>query len=1019
MKKRSTKFLVAIYTPFMALVAILIAGLIAASAIFSDTISLWLYGVGDTQLSDETLLNGSQLTEDIVEEGTVLLKNENGALPLSDAEIKKVNVFGWAAYDWMTSAFGSGFSNTSLEKIKLFPALKEAGIKYNETLYKLYENFYSSPVEQWGLSLDEYRGDVEVPDAYNPATPKKFFLHEPGAGYYTDAVKSEARAFSSVALVVIGRTGGEAADLRMNQTKQEQVNGSDKTLVDDSRRYLQLSTEEEQMIAVAKECCEKVIVLLNTSNTMEVGFLNDEGIDAALLVGLTGMTGVRSVIDLLRGKDKDGNPVTPSGRTADIYAYDISTAPSSVNAGYGGSTKYINLDSTNNYTRNYYDAYIDYYEGIYVGYRWYETAAKEGYLDYNSTVQYPFGYGRSYTTFAWSVDKILVNGEAAAQPIALHANDVISVTVRVKNTGDFAAKDVVQLYYTAPYTSGEVEKAYVVLGDFKKTKLIAPQGEDTVELTLSAQSMASYDCYDKNQNGHTGYELDAGDYSLKLMKNSHEFADMGEGESAEIACNLAADVLYNTDETTGEIVENRFTGNDTVDGYPIDGSRETTPVTYLSRADFAGTFPKKIIRERSAEGYKVATTEVPSKEQLARTGYGDVKMPETGASAELDLDDMLDTEGYDDEKWDDLLKQIQKNEMFQLIRDGFFKTVAIESVKKPQFADLDGPLGLNTRVTSSNSCSFIPYPSATMLAQTFNPELAHALGASVGQEAQDANVGIRGWYGPAANIHRNPYGGRNGEYYSEDGLLSGRMAAETIRGAKEKGLYCYLKHFVANDTETLREGLYTFLTEQSLREIYLKPFEIAVKEGGANALMTSMNRLGAVWSGGSRGLCTDILRNEWGFRGTLVTDWLDTGHSDYMPVYRGIWAGNDIWLNNVTVPGQDLFDNGEMADDPVFVTLAQKVSHDVLYTLVDTEQAAGGTRSLTSGGFVYNTSWIWWGIFPVCLVLFAGECVMAFFLARGIKRNKRAKAVEPTPEPDDTDGSEGVSADPAPSDSEE
>ncbi len=1006
----SKKKLLGFNIPVMSIIAILMVAVVIASVIFSDTISLFLYGIGDQVADAEALSGGTALCEDIVEEGIVLLKNQkdgrgNAALPLSDEEISHINVFGWAAYDWMTSAFGSGFSNTSLEKIKFFPALTEAGIEYNTTLYDMYKTFYSHPASGWGMTLDEYRGDVDV------GTTTKFILHEPGAGYYTNNVINEATAFSDVAIVVIGRMGGEAADLRMEQTKQEQKNNSSVTTVDATRHYLQLSTEEEEMIAAAKQACSKVIVILNTSNTMETGFIDDEGIDGALLVGLTGLTGVRSVVDVLRGykdievTDDSGATstqrvsVSPSGRTADTYAYDISTAPSSVNSGYGGALKYTGLSSSNSYSKGYFDAYVDYYEGIYVGYRYYETAAQEGYIDYDATVQYPFGYGLSYTDFEWSISRVLINGEeqgsySGAQ--TLGANDHLEIYVNVRNIGEVAGKDVVELYYTAPYVKGGVEKAHVVLGDFVKTPVIEPGEYRTVKLELSVQSMASYDCYDMNNNGHTGYELDGGEYVLRLMKNSHEAAAMASDSKtgSEITYTIDA-VNYDTDEVTGNKIENRFTGDDAIDEADLDGSHETIPVTYLSRADFAGTFPKeKIVRARSDEAYEVASRTEPTAEQLSCTGLSGIAMPETDGAKALLISDMVGTEDYDNPDWDILVSQITTKELFELIRNGYFKTAALDSVGKPEYTDLDGPLGLNTRVTSNASCEFVAYPSETMVAQTWNVDLAYAVGLSVGTEAQTVDA-LKGWYGPAANIHRNPFCGRNGEYYSEDPIRSGKMAANTVRGAKDMGLYGYLNHFAVNDSESLREGLCTFLTEQTLREIYLKPFEIAVKDGGDNALMTSMNRLGRVWSGACRGLNTDILRGEWGFNGTLVTDWVDTGNP-YMPVYRGIWAGNDIWLNNANAT--KMFSDADYSGTPGFVALSQNVAHDVLWTLIDTENARlaydpDAAPSTLDTGFEYNHTWYWYvAIFEV--VCAAILVLMAIFLARNLKKISDTPAPE-------------------------
>lgn len=991
MKKRmSVKKALALFVPFIAiLLALAIAVPVLACVTFRDSISRFLGGIGANELSDETLSEGSELVEDIAEEGIVLLKNEGDALPLSEQELSRVNVFGWAAYDWMTSTYGSGYSNTTLTKVKLFDALDAAGIEYNTTLYNMYKNFYSDTTSGWGMSdLREYRGDVAV------GGTKKFILHEPGADYYTDEIIAEASEFSDVALVVIGRTGAEAADLRLYQEKQIQQNGSSTTVRDNDRTYLQLSTEEEEMIAAAKEACEKVIVLLNTSNTMELGFIDDEGIDACLLVGLTGLTGVNSVVDILRGADEEGNLVSPSGRTVDTYAYSIASAPSSVNSGYGGATKYNGFTG---YNKAYYDAFIDYYEGIYVGYRYYETAAEENYIDYDETVQYPFGYGLSYTTFEWEVTGVETDGSAAGDGDTLPEDGTVTVTVKVHNTGDYPAKEVVQLYYAAPYYKNEIEKSSVVLGDFAKTNVIQPGGDDTVTLELAVRDMASYDAYSKNDNGFAGYELDGGEYTLSLRKNSHELADMhaDSDRGAELKFVIPENgYTYPTDEVTGNTVENRFTGENAIDGYQLDGSQESAEITYLSRADFAATFPKaKVTRDRSAQAYEIAQAQQPTAEQLAATGYGAVEEPWTSVNADITLEEMLEVDDYDSIDWQDFVSQISKPELLELIRNGYFKTAEIQSIGKEEYVDLDGPAGLNTRVTSNTGCSFIAYPCETLIAQTWNLDLAYAVGKSVGTEASEAEAGIMGWYAPGANIHRNPYGGRNAEYYSEDGLLSGRFAAATIKGAKEEGLYCYMKHFVANDSESLREGLYTFMTEQTLREIYLQPYEIAVKEGGSNAIMTAMNRLGATWCGASYALCTQILREEWGFNGTLVTDWVDTG-TTYMPVYKGIWAGNDIWLNNNDGNISPMFSD-DLANDDVFVTLAQNVAHDVLWTLVDTLQTANAELA---AGTTYDMSWVWYTVFPAELVFAAGIAVLAFFMARNIRRGlRREEPVEEGP----------------------
>ncbi len=1030
-KRMSTKKALAVFLPSITVVVAIMLVLVIAASMFWEDVSLFLYG--REQTADAAVLaNGEALCEDIVEEGTVLLKNEedeNGepALPLKASELEKVNVFGWAAYDWMTMAFGSGYANTDLQKIKFFPALEEAGIGYNEDLYNLYKDFYTAHSKTYGdQDYLEYRGGV------NFGSEEIFVLREPSKQEYMSLADS-IRNYSDVGLVVIGRTGSESKDLELKQVKQISAGSNEKT-TDTERHYLELSTEEEDMIAVATELCEKVIVILNTANTMETGFLDDDGIDGALLVGITGISGTRGLVNVLRGfkdepipeLDSSGNPVydedgfavyqknadgsvktervkvSPSGRTADTYAYDIlGTTPSAIaqgdkgNGEAGAGTIYANCTGEST-TR--YRAYVDYSEDIYIGYKWFETANEEGFFDdiggYYGAVQWPFGYGLSYTQFDWTIEDVKVGGTSKREG-TLSKDDVISVSVKVTNTADpadadsFPGADVVELYYTAPYSKGGIEKASVVLGAFAKTKVLAPAESQVVVLELPVRNMASYDCYDRNQNGHTGYELDAGDYQIKLMLNSHDLA----GTDCVLTYTLPQ-IDYDTDPVTGNSVENRFTnpdgkGNDeTIDEADLDGSHEETPVQYLSRADFKGTYPeRRTTRNRTAEAERVSKTVAPSEKQLEYAGY--LNAERSAQPNGLLFKDVLGTKSYDDEIWGRLIANITDTELVELVKDGYFKTAAIESIKKVQYVDLDGPLGFNTRVTGGNgtSCMFMAYPSGTMLAQTWSEDLAYRFGVSVGKERKSVD-GLRGWYAPGANLHRNPFGGRNGEYYSEDSVLSGYICAGTVRGAKDMGVYSYVKHFAVNDSEYNREGLFTFLTEQNLRETYLRPFEIMIKEGGGNALMTAMNRLGRVWTGGNRALVTEIARDEWGFRGTIVTDWMESNET-YMPPYRGIWAGNDIWLTNgLTAPAFDTLNGNKTA-----YKIAEHVAHDVLWTLVDTFNAEAAYDPSAAfdpdAGASYNMSWIWYVVL-VEVVLAAGVAVMGFFLGRTIVRNRKA-----------------------------
>lgn len=972
-KKLSNKVYLALNVPFMfVLVGVMIALIVVASA-WSEVISIFMHGYGFNvnERSEEIIEEGRALGEEIVDEGIVLLKNDKNSesgkatLPLTADEIKKVNVFGWASIDWIAGGYGSGFSNTSLTKMKFYEALDEAKIEYNTELRDMYTDFFAQSATDYGKTWDEKRGDISIPGT------KKFRLHEPGASYYTSEVINNAKEFSDVAIVVLGRVGGEGKDLRAYQTKQPQVSGSDEEIKVTDRHYLEISTEEEEMLRAANEACDKVIVLLNTCNTMELGFLDDPqfGVDACMLVGTTGLTGVRSVISALKGE------VNPSGRTVDTYAYDFTKSPSFITSTDEGVLSYTNGGGGD---WNPYSWYVDYTDDIYIGYKYYETAYAEKEKDlagsgeewYEENVQFPFGYGLSYSDFEWTVKSVTPSAGGV-----LPKDGKIEIQVEVKNNGNIAGKDVVELYYSAPYVENGIEKSHVVLGAFAKTKMIQPQGTDTVTLELYVQDMASYDAYGKNAGTHTGYELDAGEYSVMLMTDAHTLAACA---GAETVYTINETYEYDNDRTNpdGEI-KNRFTGDDVYDGnVPIDGSEETVKPVYLSRSDFDATFPSERKAARAATSVELAI----SKDNGGSEESGVKKYPQ-GKGGDLTVQDMLGVD-YDDEKWDDLLNQVTYAEMTELITTAAFKTAEVKSVKKPSVVDLDGPTGLNTREAGDKNSSFVAYPNETLIAQTWNVDLAYKMGKLVGDEGR--NAGVWGWYAPSANMHRSPFGGRNYEYYSEDPLISGMFAGYTIKGAKDMGMYSYLKHFAVNENETHREGLFVWLTEQNLRENYLKAFEIALKVGDGNAVMTSMNRIGATWAGGSKALLTDILRQEWGFEGSVVTDWV----GDYMPVNLGLKAGNDIWLHRTGLNHAD-------KSSDTYYYYARQATKNVLFTYVDTEQArldAGGEPvDITVNAVSLSYGWVWI-IVAVEVVFAAGLGVWIFFVVKRVRKVNKEKA---------------------------
>jgi len=873
---------------------VLVAGVVIAANIvaghFSEIITVYLNGFG-ADFSQFDSSAGNNICQEIESEAVVLLKNENNALPLKEKNANgklPVAVFGWGATNggFITSGSGSGGSAergagklvTFLNALEGQPATIQDG---KETLPEVIGKFeYYHPLIDMYVSYKEGR---DRGDYWNAAYPF-FNLIEPSVDKVQPLVAG-AKEFSNTAIVVIARAGGEGQDIPRRQIKYGQE-------ADYSRTYLDISKEEEDMLNLVKDNFEKVIVVVNTCNAMNLGFLDDPKIDAAISISGCGQSGAIAIADILAG---DYNP---SGRLVDTYAYDFSTAATYANGpdcrevnGETGSPRQYNGTS---------QLYVDYAEGIYTGYRWYETADEEGFWssayatqrwgvhNYDEVVQYPFGYGLSYTTFKQEI----VNVVPANNGI-INADSDILVTVKVTNTGTVEGKDTVQLYYNPPYTKNGVEKSAANLVSFAKTGDILPGTHENVTLTFKASEMKSYDTYNRSGvvGADGGYVLEAGTYKVSLRSDSHNIIEEKQ-------------YIVETSEAIEEdVVHNRFTGENVTKGdVSIDGSDTNEGITYLTRGDFKGTFPApRAPRDKSpnmpSDGWlphEKDTTVAPTQGKA-----GDLKIYLNGNNLNEELVLKLG-KNYDDPLWDDLLDQVPASELYGVIQGGGFRTKAVPSVNKPEHLDLDGPSGLNQEINAGATASptfWTSFPIETAIAQTWNQDISYRFGLTMGYEA--FATGVAGWYGPAANIHRSPFDGRNFEYYSEDPLLSGKMCAQTVQGATNNGLYCYVKHFCVNETENKREGLVTWLNEQSLREIYARPFEIAVKEGHANAIMSAFNRVGATWSGGNYSLQTGLLRIEWGFRGSVLTDYALDWEMGFMDINQGIRAGNDMWLNGI------------------------------------------------------------------------------------------------------------------------
>ena len=1003
--------------------AIVIALIVGNAVAFANADSLT--GILCPPVVDEEALNatretGQALSAQIVREGAVLVKNDN-VLPLSYTESPQVNVFGRTSTDWVNGGSGSGQvvpeDNDASTNIDLLRALDEYGIKYNESLTDMYTDFLSPVGDQGSIGT-----------FYNVF----YRLGEPSiddAEFYTPALLSEAEAYSDTALVVISRRAGETEDPTRVQYKFNAP-------TDSSRHYLEISEEEEGLLRYVGETYEKVVVIINSTNTMELGFLDTiPGLDACLVVGGTGTRGAVGIPPLLYGE------YSPSGRLADTYAYDMTTNINYNFSGFEGVGHYTNgseLYPTNEWsnagvsTRSA-PAYVDYVEGIYVGYKWYETADAEGLWNgvsndwgsgYDGVVQYPFGYGMSYCDFDWAIQSVSPRAGSV-----ITEDTEITIEVRVTNNGDMPAMDVVELYVTPPYTDGGIEKAHVNLVAIAKTGEIAAGGSQVVTLTAKARDFASYDCYDRNGNGEAVWELDAGEYVLSVRTDAHtvKTADFDGG-----AQNAPATISYETDDTivmsvdpySGAEVSNKFTGDDAADGASLDGSDSDANIPFISRSDFPVTLDKPADRAMTDNIKKLnlytkadadawddvgtedgAKTDVFGNEISASGGVngpytftrgGETKtfsfgennglsIYENGAVTELGFALGAD---YDDPQWDDLLDQITVSEATSPVSSGSFANGAVESIGKPKLSDYDGPA--QCRSFNAGNTRGTGFPNATVIAQTWNTAVAYDFGLNYARE-MDA-LGVNGVYGFGCNMHRSPFAGRNYEYYSEDAYLSAIMLTNAVRALKNGGKYTYLKHFAVQEVETERDSLYTWLTEQSLREIYLKPFYMAIQEGGCVGLMSSYNRIGHVWTGGSEALLTGILRDEWGFNGAVVTDYADV--DKYMNLDQALRAGGDLGLG---VSLNSSFSVDYNGGSPRIKYQLREAVHHVTYMWLSAQYANSVYNENADVGQQITVasvreSWVWW--IPALIdldlfVLIACGFGTFFLLTAGNKKKKR------------------------------
>ena len=873
---------------------------------------------GNGTLSDETNEEAAEVAEEIMEDGIVLLKNES-LLPLN--ETKKLNIFGWESINPAYGGAGSGGINDLYDIVSLNQGLENAGFSINQELVDFYNNYGADNPE---MSIQK----------------QSWTLPEPPVDTYSDELIKSAKEYSDVAVVVLSRKAGEGHnDIPMDVRKAAYDNNSDE--YDDfpeGEHYLQLSQTERDMVDMVCSNFDNVIVVYNGANQFELGFADEyPQIKSVVWCPGTGNVGFNALGKVFSGE------VNPSGKTPDTFIYDMTTAPWWNNA---EKTEYTNLadlavEGMNAGTAQVYaPAFTNYVEGIYVGYKYYETAAQEGAIDYDKTVQYPFGYGLSYTEFEQKMGELK------------EKDGQISVDVEVTNTGDVAGKDVVEVYYKPSYTNGGIEKSSANLIEFAKTDLLQPGESQIVTATFSIEDMASYD-----ENNAKAYVLEKGDYVISINSDSHTVLDQK---------------TYTADKDVVYKGENKRASDDTAATNVFEDAKGD--VTYLSRADHFANYEEATAAPASAELGEPYVSEYHLNSNFDKTTYlnDEDVMPTTGADNGLTLADMRDAD-YDDPRWEKLLDQLTVDEMANMIAMAGYQTAAMDSVGKVATLDFDGPAAINNNFTGVGSIGF---PIEVVVASTWNKQLAQAWGECMGKISQE--MGAEGWYAPGMNTHRTAFGARNYEYFSEDGVLAGNMGAKAVEGARKYGVYSYIKHFALYEGNAKMVSVWS--NEQAIREIYLKPFEISVKQGGANAVMVSWSFLGDKWTGESSNLMNTVLRDEWGFRGMALTDFFRNNGHGFMNADAALANGVDAMLS--TFNGEE--NNVANPEHPTSVLQMRNACKNVMYTVVsswayDGEHEETGMENWKKAGI---------GIDIVIALFMAG---MEVLVIRGYKKRKNVE----------------------------
>ena len=895
----------------------------------------------------------ARVSEEIEAEGMVLLKNEDGCLPLGPDQ--RLSLFSESTVDMLYSGTGSGQVSTA-DVPTLRQAFESVGYAVNDTLWSFYE-------ENHGQYMRERM-------SWNPFDNAQgvYRVNECPAREYTDAVRASFADYGDAAVFVFARSGGEQNDLNLTS---DESGGSFLSLTDDEAGVLQMLQDDPAF--------DKIIVLVNTGNMPELGWLEDYSkIQACLWIGYVGQGGLNAMAKAFTGE------VNPSGKLPDTIAYHPAAAPAALNTDDNTYTNTAEIEARYGVfsvpsAYHYQNKYVAYQEGIYIGYRYYETRYEDrvlgqgnaGGYDYDATVQFPFGYGLSYTRFAYSGFR------------AEREDGAYTVTVTVTNTGDMAGKEVVQVYAQKPYTDYDrrygIEKASVELVGFEKTALLEPGGSETVTVTVGEERFKSYDA-----NNAKTFIIDEGVYYLTVGTDAHRAVNnilaakgktaadgmAGEGDpalTAEFRLDFDAET-YAVSDATGYAITNQFDFAD-LRHYWED-------VVYLSRSDWEGTFPTHL----QLTAPRQLIDDLDTEATYLQENPGD-EAPVMGRNTGIQLITLRGAE-FEDSQWETFLDQMTAQEMFELVQLGGWRTMETPSVGNPGATDQDGPQGISASIggiAESEGIRCMAYPSTIVLAAAFNKDLARRMGVMIGEEALYADVS--GWYAPAINMHRNAFAGRNFEYYSEDPLLSGVLAAQQVLGAQSKGMYCYIKHFALNDQETNRHSYSSFANEQSIRELYLAPFEMAVEEGGARAVMSSYQRIGAYWAGACAPLLTTVLRDEWGFSGTVVTDSANIGYAN-MHILSGIGAGNDMWLNT----NADNYVVKDLTARPTLLNALRRASHRILFNVVNSSAMNGVSQ--TAEVVPVTPMWMTWLYIADAVVVLACAAGGVLVIVRTVRNKK-------------------------------